>query len=198
MKLGIVIGSHRRSSNSRSVGDLLEEMSADLGAFTSHFVLDLGAHPLQLWTEDVYDETSVIARSFAPISQHLEGCDAFVVITPEWSGMATPAIRNFLLMCQRYELSHRPTLLVSVSSGYPKSAPLNELRGSGYKNTRMLYIPENLVIGDVASFLNGTSTHYATTVARCRYALSLLGEYARSLSHFDRNIINHAEFPFGM
>ena len=72
-------------------------------------------------------------------------------MTPEWNGMATPAIKNFFLYFSSSVLFHKPALIVTVSAGHGGAYPVIELRSSGYKNTKLCYIPEHVIIREAAN-----------------------------------------------
>jgi len=46
----------------------------------------------------------------------------------------------------RFELGHKPALIVAVSSGDGGAYPVSELRMSSYKNNRLCYIPEQVAL----------------------------------------------------
>ena len=48
---------------------------------------------------------------------------------------------NIFLLCGNGEFSHKPGLIVSVSSGNGGAYPIAELRSSSYKNTHIMWIP---------------------------------------------------------
>ena len=68
--------------------------------------------------------------------------------------MVPAKLKNFLLYCSKDELAHKPALLVSVSAGLGGSYPIAELRISSYKNNRLCYLPENVIIRNIETFLN--------------------------------------------
>ena len=78
----------------------------------------------------------------SPISNKLASSDAFIVISPEWHGMAPAGLKNFFLMWGKGELAHKPALIITVSSGDGGSYPVAELRMSSYKNNRICFLPE--------------------------------------------------------
>ncbi len=58
-------------------------------------------------------------------------------------------LKNFFLMFSRFELGHKPAMIVAVSSGDGGAYPVAELRMSSYKNNRICYIPEQLNLRNV-------------------------------------------------
>lgn len=77
-------------------------------------------------------------------------------------------------------------MIVSVSSGVGGSYPVAELRMSSYKNNRLCYIPEHLIIRDVESILNEDESkndkHSDSYIReRLQLTLNILKEYAIAL-----------------
>jgi hypothetical protein len=73
---------------------------------------------------------------------------------------------------------------VGVSAGQGGAYPLSELRASSYKNNRICYIPEQLVVRQVASVMNGEESDGADDQQirrRADWALTVLTRYAEAL-----------------
>ena len=98
--------------------------------------------------------------------------------------MACPAIKNFFIYASKAELAHKPGLLVGVSSGIGGAYPIAELRASSYKNCRLCYLPEHLIVRQVEKVLNGPqAVDEADERIRGRidYALDVLVRYGHAL-----------------
>jgi hypothetical protein len=85
------------------------------------------------------------------------------------------------------ELAHKPALIVTVSSADGGAYPVAELRMSSYKNSRLCYIPEQVIVRNVESVLNSNADDNNASAdeyfrARILYALKLLREYTLALS----------------
>lgn len=179
LNYAIVAGSSRANSQSGKVARFIRQRLVKLQlaneAHTS--VIDLGAQPLPLWpAEDT--------GPWAGFQQQLKAADAVIVIAPEWNGMACPAIKNFFIYASKAELAHKPGLLVGVSSGIGGAYPISELRASSYKNCRLCYLPEHLIVRQVEKVLNGpqpVDEADERTRARIDYALDVLVRYAHAL-----------------
>jgi hypothetical protein len=132
---------------------------------------------LPFYNPDIDDETwlkmqPVIAKS-----------DGFVFATPEWNGSSSPMLMNFLQYCSFDEMAHKPALLVGVSSGRGGAYPILQMRQYGYKNTRLLYIPEHLIVRGVEEVLNQPEAENKSDNfirERADYALDILLAYAKS------------------
>lgn len=196
MKFALIVTSHRPSSQSAKVGRAVEAALRALDPAHEALTLDLGARPLPLWDESKWRPEGALAQAWAPISAALKGADAVVLITPEWSGMATPAAKNFLLMCDGGELAHKAGLIVSVSSGRGGSYPVAELRMSSYKNTRVCWIPDHLIVREVGAEVRepsalaglaaegegGEPLSPTLTEERLRFCVETLCVYAEALA----------------
>lgn len=165
-------------------------------------VRSLGGNPVPLWDEASGGAPDEI---WEPISQELKAADAVVVVTPEWSGMATPGVKNFLLNCTAAEVGHKPGLIVAVSAGRGGAYPVAELRMSGTKNNRLVWMPDHVLVQHVEGSLNAPdgaadlAREDAAIRARLRYSLRLLGAYATALAQVRASgVIDHKTFRNGM
>ncbi len=188
MKIGIISGSHRPNSQSSKVGRYIERTLMEQGLCDSCWFYELAGNPLPLWEEAVWDqENHHWQDKLEPLRQELHSCDAFVVISPEWHGMVPAGLKNFLLMWTAGgELAHKPALIVAVSASVGGAYPVAELRMSGYKNNRICFLPEHLIVRNVRSVFNADaedndpkSQQYLGE--RTLYCLQLLREYALAL-----------------
>ena len=107
-------------------------------------------------------------------------------------------------MFNRFELGHKPALIVAVSSGDGGAYPVAELRMSSYKNNRLCYIPEQLILRNVESILNENETDNkpetnAYFKERISWTLSILKGYAEALKTMRITTeIHHDKFSNGM
>ncbi|NIJ42972.1 NAD(P)H-dependent FMN reductase [Parvibaculum indicum] len=201
MKIAVISGSQRPNSQSLKVARYLEERVAGLCEGSSVYLLELGTGPLPLWDQSMFTgDPSPLKEAWAPISAALTEADAIVVVTPEWHGMVPPALKNFLLMCSK-ELANKPGLIVSVSASLGGSYPVVELRTSGYKNNRICWIPDHVIIRNVSKMLNGdpASEEEKTVVGRCDHALRILVEYGKALRAVrESGVADYDTYAFGM
>lgn len=180
MKLTIISGSQRAQSQSLRVARYLEQ-TAD-----SHFddvsIVDLHELDLPFWNEGVWNGSEEW-KQWDPVAELLKSSDAFIFITPEWHGMATPALKNFLLLATDEEMAHKPALLVSVSASLNGVYPISELRMTGSKNNHVCILPDHLIFRNVetlfADNLQLTDEHFQQ---RCEYTMQLLSSYSRALA----------------
>ena len=153
MKISLISGSHRVDSQTAKVARFLEATLRARHPGVETWLLDLATARLPLWDPGVWDGAVPWPELWNPIASELQNSDAVVVLTPEWGGMVTPGIKNFLLLCSNAELAHKPGLLVGVSAGRGGAYPIAELRMSGYKNNRVCWIPDHLIVRRVGRML---------------------------------------------
>ncbi len=183
MKIGVICGSHRPNSQSGKVARHIVNTLSDTGLCDDTWLYDLADNPLPLWDEGVWSGTPQWTQLLAPLREQLHSCDGLVVISPEWHGMVPAGLKNFFLMWSAGgELAHKPALIVAVSSADGGSYPVAELRMSSYKNNRLCYLPEHLIIRNVETVFNGDTqlNHPERQVyfeERLIYCLELLHTY---------------------
>ena len=202
MKFFILSGSHRAEAQSLKVANYVKAVLTREHAGAEVHLYSLSGNPLPLWDEASGGAPDAL---WDPISAELKTADALVVVTPEWSGMATPGVKNFLLNCTADEIGHKPGLIVTVSATRGGSYPVAELRMSGYKNNRLAWIPEHVIIQHVEQNLNapdGTAdlAKEDTIIRkRFRYALKVLEEYGKALKLVRASgVVDHKTFKSGM
>lgn len=204
MKIGIVIGSHRPGSQSAKVANAVQQRLDAIAECESVYVLDLGGNPLPLWDEGMWSDDPDWQGLFGPVSAELAACDGFVVVSPEWSGMAPAGLKNFFLLCGKGELAHKPAYLIGVSASEGGAYPIAELRMSSYKNTRLCYIPEHLIVRRVEKVFNADADSNDPRAQkylgeRLDFGLQNLCAYASALGAMRQNtVLEDSRFPHGM
>jgi NAD(P)H-dependent FMN reductase len=178
--IAIVAGSSRSNSQSARIARFMRQrlISQHGLAEANVSVIDLGSYPLPLWpTGD--------GGPWGMFEKQLLKADALVILAPEWNGMACPAVSNFFLYASKTQLAHKPALLAGVSAGVGGSTPISELRAYSFKNCRLCYIPEQLVIRHVEQVCNmpePVSEDDRRIRERMDYALEILLRYAQALA----------------
>jgi len=204
MKISIIAGTHRKESESRRVADYLAAELKKLDASIQTYTLDLGKTPLPLWDEGRWGkETDVDWKAvWGPVSEELKSSDGVIVISAEYAGMVPAALKNFFLLVDGGELSHKPGLIAGVSSSRGGSYPVAELRMSSYKNLQLNWIPEHLIFRDAPKMLHGdepASDDDKYIRNRSVYALKILLEYAKALASVrNSGVVDRKAYPFGM
>jgi len=186
MKISIISGSHRNTSQSEKVARFIQQALESGNICDETWLFSLAENPLPLWDESIWDDNPDWKQMLDPISGELASSDGFVVISPEWHGQVPSGLKNFFLMWGKGELAHKPALIVTVSSADGGAYPVAELRMSSYKNNRICYIPEQIIVRNVESVLNEDPQQNNPQAdgyfrERIGYALSILKEYAVAL-----------------
>lgn len=204
MKITIVSGSHRRRSQSEKIGRYAEAVLKEDFDGIEPYLYSLADNPLPLWEESIWENDETWVERLAPVKKRLSGSDAFVVISPEWHGQVPAGLKNFFLMFNRFELGHKPAYIIAVSSATGGAYPVAELRMSSYKNNRLCYIPEHLIVRDVEKVFNespedndpDSDPYYKT---RLNWGLGILIGYAKALKTMRGDTqIHHDSFGNGM
>ena len=198
MNISIICGSQRTSSESGKLALFLQNKITELFPKTQTNLFDLGKNPLPLWNEGVWQGTDEWKTIWHPIAQTLNNSDGIILISPEYGGMVPPALKNFLLLCGGKDIAHKPGLIIAVSSGRGGSYPVAELRTSGYKNNRVCWVPDHVIVRDITNF-NKTPSDYQRDIDRLEYSLKMFNEYAKALKTVrNSGVIDLETYPFGM
>ncbi|QYJ74556.1 NAD(P)H-dependent oxidoreductase [Shewanella sp. FJAT-52076] len=180
MKLSIINGSQRQGSQSGRVAEFIKAQSH---SFSDVEVIELAEYSLPFWDGDSRESKG---EDWAVIEAKLIASDAYVLITPEWSGMATPVLKQLLMNASVPVTGHKPALLVSVSSSLNGVFPLSELMVSGNKNNKMVFIPANVIVRNVEEVLHPVaeaeqSSRDKAIRGRIAESVALLGHYTELL-----------------
>jgi len=204
MKITIVSGSHRNRSQSMKVAEHIRTALLKKSVDDQVEIISLADNPIPLWDQGIWEGEQKWKMLLNPIQDQLRSSDGFVVISPEWHGQVPSGLKNFFLMCSAREVGHKPALIVTVSSADGGAYPVAELRMSSYKNNRICYIPEQLIIRNVESVLNkepDQNNAKADSYFRKRidWALGILQQYALALKQVrDSGVTQTDMFKNGM
>jgi NAD(P)H-dependent FMN reductase len=202
MHLMIVCGSQKADSMTAVVGEYLAERAADAG-FAATDLWDLGVEGVPFWGTSLFSDKPEDKAAWELWQRKkilVQSADALIVATPEWSGMVTPAIKNFLLLCGEAEVAHKPALPVAVSGARGGAYPISELRMSGYKNSKILWVPEQLIFREVQKNFEPVESEEKTYMEkRSAFALKTLASYSKALKpvRTGGGLVD-PEFPNGM
>ncbi|PKM05511.1 MAG: NADPH-dependent FMN reductase [Gammaproteobacteria bacterium HGW-Gammaproteobacteria-6] len=179
LNIAIVAGSSRSNSQTSKVARFMRQslISRNKLAADQVSVIDLGSYPLPLWPAEDQGPWGLFEKQLAK-------ADAVIILAPEWHGMACPAIKNFFLYATKAQLAHKPAMLGGISAGIGGAYPISELRASSYKNCRLCYIPEHLIVRNVEKVLNmpePVSEEDQRLRERMHYNLDILLRYATAL-----------------
>ncbi len=201
LRFALISGSTRAQSQSGKVARFAADRLTHRFAAARVDVVDLADTPIEPWHEGLWKGESA-SPAWQATSATLAAADGFVIVAPEWNGMAPPALMNVFVMAQKGELAHKPGLLVAVSAAVGGAYVIAELRVSGAKNTQICYMPEHVIIRDVKNVLNEPDPVNETDErvrARLDYGLGLLDAYAAALRGVRASgRIDRKTFPNGM
>ncbi|MBT5346858.1 NAD(P)H-dependent oxidoreductase [bacterium] len=194
MKIAVISGSHRACETDRISLFVKEELEKK-GVEVFHY--SLKDNPLPLWSEDAWDdESDLVKNTLNDLQENISSCDAYVVMSPEWGGMVTPGLKNFMLMSGGFMF--KPAYLIGVSASRGGAYPIAELRMSSYKNNQIMYLPEHLIVRDCANMFNDKADD-SYLRKRLDYGLNLLIKHAELLAPLqDSGLINLEDYPYGM
>ena len=199
MKISIISASHRKESESERIANLIGSKIKSNKPSINLFNLDLSFSNLPLWSPDKKNGSGIWGEHWKNISNELKQSDGFIFVVPEYGGMATPNSKNIFLLCGDGELAHKPGLIVSVSSGNGGAYPIADLRSFSYKNTHIMWIPENIIIRNVQEYNPGNHGNSIPEWLdnRIDYTLEILLAYSLNMRPL-RELINRKEFGNGM
>lgn len=204
MKISIISGSHRQASQSEKVARFIQSVLESQKLCDATWLFKLAGNPLPLWDESIWEGNPDWQARLGPLSDQLASSDGFVVVAPEWHGQVPAGLKNFFLMWSKGELAHKPALIVTVSSADGGAYPVAELRMSSYKNNRICYLPEHVILRNVESILNDDAKDNDERAdgyfrERIDWALGILRGYSVALKDMRANTeIFHDKFGNGM
>ena len=199
MKISVISASHRINSQSDRVANIISSKLKNINPTTNLFNLDLSVSNLPLWSPDKKKESGIWGDPWKNISNQLNQSDGFIFVVPEYGGMATPHSKNLFLLCGDGELAHKPGLIISISSGNGGAYPIADLRSFSYKNTHIMWIPENIIIRNVEDYSPG---EHGSSIPewldnRIDYSIEVLLAYSLNMKPL-RKLINRKESGNGM
>ncbi|QLE84434.1 NAD(P)H-dependent oxidoreductase [Shewanella sp. Scap07] len=193
MNLLIISSSQRAASQSDKVGRYLSESETQ---FEQINYVELCRYQIPFW-DGSQESKAALGSDWSALNDLVATADAMILITPEWGGMASPILKNFLLMCDNQTTAHKPALLVSVSSGISGAYPIAELRMNALKNNKMIALPDHLIIRDVTQMLEADSKDNSRDQQlrqRISYSQHMLYQYAQALAVIRHNH-QHKPYP---
>ena len=199
MKISLVSCGLQKFSQSSRVREIFHQLILKREKSIELYNLDLEKEKVPFWSNEKKNKTDFWGDKWTTISKNLSNSDGFIFVIPEYGGMASPNAKNFFLLCGNGELSHKPGLIVSISSGLGGAYPVMEIRSSSYKNTHIMWIPENIIIRHVEEFNPGDHGKNIPDWldARIEYVLKLFLAYASNMKPL-REIVNRKDFGNGM
>ena len=192
LKIAIISGSNRRNSQSIRISNILFQKLRFLNINVSLVNLEKESFPF--WQDDYDDLISPHKKAFEKTSLLLKDAEGFIFVVPEWGGMVPSQVKNIFLLASNNELAHKPGLIVALSESMGGAYPIAELRSFSYKNTKICWIPEHVIIRKVKDFFPDTDDRLNS---RIDYSCKMLVEYSKALKPV-RNIADLKTFKNGM
>ncbi len=200
-KYVVISGSTRKNSESskvaREVIQCLKESDQDQDAE----LVDLSNANIPNWSEAFWGEEAP-SPEWTSVSDQLKKCLAVVIVVPEWNGMVPPELMNIFLLASKDELAHKPAMIVGVSSGSGGTYPVAQLRNFGAKNTRLVYMPDHVIVKDVCNVFNGdtaVSKEDKYLRERLMYSTRMLKVYADAFVAIrESGVYDRENYPYGM
>lgn len=202
--LVIISGSHRKGSESGKVARYIEHEVQINPALKDKFqpsVIDLAHEDLPFYEDRSTSTDSRFATVWDPCAEKLAAAHAFVIVSPEWNGMVPAKLKNLFLLANK-EFYHKPALIVAVSASMGGHYPIVELRMSSYKNSRICYLPDHLIIRHVGDFnQNPQDAKFTETRERLDNYLNTLFLYTHGLKDVPKAVLSSEitkKYPHGL
>lgn len=198
----ILSGSTRPNSQSSKVARYVAGELSGMDPDAEVALYDLAEVVLPAWREEFWEDEEAPGAEWARLAASLRRSDGVVFVTPEWNGMAPPALLNVFLLASRGEIAHKPALIVAVSATNGGAYPVLELRSFGGKNTQVCCIPDHVIVRQSKSVLNGPEPESDADAAireRIAYSLRVFCVYAMAFGPIRRSgVIDLESYPYGM
>ncbi len=205
MHIVLINGSHRQESQSGRIAKYLAALLPKLDSTVTTDIIDLTGNPLPLWDDEnnSHATSSKLKPIWEPYAKRLQAADGFVVISPEWHGMVPAGLKNFFIYVTPQDVGHKPALITTVSISTGGAYPVDELRSSSYKNSRICYIPEHLIVRDAGKIFNGDTPEPKSADeymrGRADFALRNLIEYTKAMKPMrDSGVVFDKKYGNGM
>ncbi|WP_019614610.1 NADPH-dependent FMN reductase [Psychromonas ossibalaenae] len=179
MKLLVISGSHRKNSQTAKAAKYINN---NKNAFKQSRHIDLCELDLPFW--DALSDYKNSSPVWQAAAAQIKEADALILMTPEWAGTASPLIKNLLLMSDLADTAHKPVMLVGTSSGISGTYPVAELRMNALKNTKLIPVPDYLIVRYIDQVLNeqqAVDQHDQNLRDRISYCLDMLNNYAQAM-----------------
>jgi len=196
MQICIISGSSRAESQSLRVSQALAGIVKNQGC--KAVVVDLFENNITSVLNDVWSNSDGHGDNVKEISGIVENSNGFIIVTPEWAGMASPAVKAMFTVVSGF--AHKPAMIVSVSASRGGSYPVAELRMSSYKNSKIVYIPDHLIVRNVeTAFTDDGNKNDEYISKRAEFSIKALLKYSESLKNLSEDPeMQNEEYIFGM
>jgi azobenzene reductase len=182
-------------SESHKVADYLQQKWGDTANLLNYIELDI-----PMWDEGVWDHTDKWEKILSPLRAKLNAASGYIFVVPEYAGSASPALANFNLFLSG-ESNHKPVLITTVSSSRGGAYPVTNIRAFAYKNSKVNYIPEHIIVRESEKVLNNEiaeddSDKYIRDRIDC--TLGIFDIYCTHFTRIRKDIVPNTAFGNGM
>lgn len=205
MKIAVISGSSRPESQSLKISNWVVKKLKNLGTEPELIDLHKQILPTEINLLNLKNEPLGF-KVWAAVEKVLQECQGFVIVSPEWNGMAPPALMNMFeyASVSSKPLAHKPGQLITVSSTDGGSYPAAELRVYGPKNNHFFYNPELVIVRNCEKVFNNdvpepgnSADEYLQT--RAEHSLKIFLEYVKALKTLrDNSKVDLVKYPNGM
>ena len=192
MDIIVFSGSSRKNSQSAKIAILIRDKLKLLKANPN--VIDLNKTKFPVWEEDednIPSKHKILASKYSDLVNEAMG---FVFIVPEWNGMVPPQVKNLFFIFSNKHFAHKPGLIISISDTNGGAYPIAELRSFSYKNKKICWITDHIIIRNVTEF---NPDQDLRLVSRIDYSCKIFIEYAKALIKV-RKSADYVNFNNGM
>ena len=98
MKLSIISSSLRKDSQSKRVAKILNDRIKKISNKCNTFTIDLVNENCPFWSNN-YKNSNFYKYKWVDISKNFQSSNGFILVVPEYGGMASPLSKNLFLMC---------------------------------------------------------------------------------------------------
>lgn len=114
MNIEIVAGSPRKDSVTYRVALFLQKFLKEKSEHNIN-IIDVRDWALPILQQEVFSNIERTPEEFKPLAKHMFEADAFIMVTPEYNGSYTPALKN--LFDHFPKQSHKSFGIVTASPG---------------------------------------------------------------------------------
>lgn len=201
----VIAGSNRAEAQSHRIGEIAaERLEGRLAGQGGVDLFSLRDVKIPLWDESKWAKDKPAGNfwgsEWPSLSKRLAAADGFVVVTPEWHGMASPHLKNLITCCDNRELAFKPAYLIAVSAGTGGAYPIAELRANAGKNSYIHWQPDHLIVRSAANFRPGSPEDKSPPwlLPRLDLGLDILIASARALKPVREDVVKFDVISTGM
>lgn len=205
MRIVTICGSQRVGSQSLVMAELIDWRLNGYPAVETSEVVSPVESGLPMWDTEFPNNSEGWHNIYANIESSMENAHGFIVCVPEYNGMVPPILKNLFLLDRKRIFANKPGLIVSISEGLGGTYPIAELRMSSYKNTKICWIPEHIILRRVSQLTTATQqarlqqTPLPKSWGRIDHTISIFIEYVKALTLMrDNSTIDLDKYQNGM